>query len=658
MRFRAAPLLAVMLFAACGGGGGGSAHVPHPAASPTGAASSSNGKANSVTLELKIPKRATLQSLARARTRVPKWVSASTEGAAVTVDVTTPGGVQAVTKDFNLIPGGASPSPNGFPNATCAADSDGSTTCTMVAPIPALGSNLTVNVILYDAPPQFNSANEVATGTVATTTSVTEGASIVLPLVLSGVVSTVEAAVLADIPATGGTGSFLLQGLDADGNIILASDGADGPDNAPATFNLSVPPSINATLTDTTTAAAGSGVATLNNAQLGDTIAVIAPGSPAFVGLPIEAIISDKSTAAIGTVYEPVTPAVTSPVNVLATPMPNARIAGAQALSNFGAATANGFVLAFNDETNSSAASVFAYTVSGSTASKGGGFFLDPNSRFPGAIINDLTTTGNVNIGNTSATVYVGETSTSSGNDGNELLTATIGSGTTDVGAPGFLNVTGLNGGSLANGQYTLAGTEDAGGYIGSAIASSLSGIYTNNTSESNAAIGGSYYSVAAAPLSPISIAATLNGTSASGQNPIFILLSASSLLVTTPYTTTVATVPLPQTVGTPVSLVASGPFVHVLTNSGAIISCTLGTAPACSAEANVVSSPSTDRHAMALGPDGALWVATSSGIERYDPSIATVTGSYGGSSYTQVVASADGRLYATDGFTLVVAIP
>jgi hypothetical protein len=642
----AVPLVFFALLAACSGGGG-SSHTPHPAASAS--ESSSSAKGRSVTLSLKIPKRATLQSLARGRKRTPKWISASTEGAAVTLTVS---GENSLTTNFNLTGTGASPSPNSaYGSATCTQASDGSTTCAMNAPVPGFGTDLSVQVTLYDTPPvsgttPFSATNQLAYGNVGTTIPVTEGANVVLPLVLSGVVSSLEAANVVSIPASGGTGSFLLEGLDADGNIILASDGAAGPNDNAATFNLAIPPSISGvTLTDQTTTAAGSGVTVLANANLGDTIAVTASGTPAFVGVPLDTTIEDQAPADLGNVYAPVATASAAPINV-ANISPPLRIAGATFESSFTGPQANGFVAGFLGAAPSYAPTVASYTISGGTTpfgSQSGSFSLD--SDYDNETITDLITLGNENYTSAVATsgLYF------AGNFSGSALAFEPLNGSTNGGAFN-ISTQEITSSSVGAGSATFTASEDAGGYVGSALYLFNKTYVSIAPEASGDSAPGANVVFIPGSSGPISIAATIDGSSTSGENPLFVVLTSTDLYVLTPSSSGAnVTVVLPLGIGTPVSIVAQGPLAYVLTSSGGIATCSLAkyAAVGCSFAASVVSSPSSDRHAMALGPDGNLWIATTTGIVRYSPSTGAKT-ALGYNDYDQIVASADGRLYAS----------
>jgi len=658
MRPRLAAAALAVTLSACSGGGGAS-RLPRPASSPAGAVSSASGR--SVTLQLKIPKRSTLQSLARARARAPKWISASTEGAAVTISDTSASGTAAsLTTNFSLVPGASTssppPAPSASPNAsgsgtaTCSLASDGSTTCALNAPVPGIGTNLTVGVVLYDTPPAyFRAGNAVASGTVASTIGVSEGSNVVLPLVLSGVVSTVEAGILTTIPATGGSGSFVLQGLDADGNIILASDGADGPNLNSATFNLSVPPSITSvTLTDLTTTSVTSGT-TLGGVHLGDTITVAQTGTPAFVGVPLEAIIEDGTPADLGPVYVAVSPTASTP-KTLVTLINQPRIAGATFESSFnGGPTANGFVAAYDGTIILNTPEIDYFSVSGGTsptATKGAYVqLLAANGYFLNSPISDVMVTGNANYtgGSTTSEIYFVVPAYAGGED-----LAAIPLNSTYNGAV-FLVIPSLNSSNDLNGSYTFTASADAGGYVGTAIApTSGNAAYANVAAETTIDPLKNFYQVGSTNV-PVSIAATINGTSVVGENPVFVILAGTYLYVVTPASTSANLIAsLPTNGESPTSLVAHGPSIDVLTDAGTIITCAASASGgSCTYNGAAVLFPSSDRHAMALGPDGALWIATNMGIERYDLSSKVVT-VYGSQTYNQIVASADGRLYAT----------
>jgi hypothetical protein len=91
----------------------------------------------------------------------------------------------------------------------------------------------------------------------------------------------------------------------------------------------------------------------------------------------------------------------------------------------------------------------------------------------------------------------------------------------------------------------------------------------------------------------------------------------------------------------------------YVLANNGYVYICPLGaayqTVGSC-ANATYVGNliPSTNHRALAVGPDGNPWIATSVGLVRaFVSNDSALTYVYGNKSYTQVVASGDGHLYA-----------
>ena len=132
------------VFASCGGG----AHTGSPLPTASTSAASHAGGA-SVTLVLTLPARTS--SSAR---RLPKYISAATLGAGVTVTV---GGNQ-VTTAFSLAP-----------NSSSCTTANGSTTCTLNAAASGFGA-ATIAVALYDQAPAGAvipaSASVLSSGTV------------------------------------------------------------------------------------------------------------------------------------------------------------------------------------------------------------------------------------------------------------------------------------------------------------------------------------------------------------------------------------------------------------------------------------------------------------------------------------------------------------
>jgi hypothetical protein len=449
----------------------------------------------------------------------------------------------------------------------------------------------------------------------------------------------------------------LLQGLDADGNIILASDGAVGPNDVPATFDLTIPPSIgNVTLTDQTTTAAGSATTALANANLGDTIALAAVGTPAFVGVPIDAVIDDQATRAdLGNVYAPVAIASAAPYAVADVTTP-VRIAGATFESRFNEGPqANGFIAAYLGVAPDYAPTVTAYTITGGTTpttAHSGSYALDED--YDNEPITDLLALGNANYTSgetTSGLYFAGYFST--GALVSEPLTSTTNNASLNISTQ---ETTSADAGA---GNATFTASEDAGGYVGTAL-DIFSTTYVSVAPENATSAPSVSANLITGSSAPISIAATINGSAATGENPLFVVLTSGDLYVVSPAGSVQnVTVALPTGIGTPLSIVAHGPYAYVLTSSGGISTCPLYPNPTagCSYVPNLVTNPSSDRHAMALGPDGKLWIAITTTMIRYDPSTG-LEAAFGNNDYAQVVASADGRIYAVSTAGEIDTIP
>jgi len=633
--FRPALITAsIGVLAACGGGGGG-AQAAHPVVSSTATATKPGAsKSTTIALQFHIPKKAAIAASSRAGKRNPKWISASTEGALVSITVQPSNADSPVTSTsaFDLVPGAGS----------CSSASDGSTACSLSVAIPAVGSNAVISVGLYDTPPNatspyFPSAALLSSGTIGLNgnLAITEGAQNVVPLVLSGLVSSAEAGAATTVPQSGGSASFILQSRDADGNLILPADGTEDPtQNTSTTYRLFVPPSITGvTLSDATNSAVTPGTQ-ITGVKMGDTIVVTASGATHVAGIPIETIQSGGYALDIGQVDVPVATGSTYATSIS---LPaHARIAGAAYTSLFppSGTQANGFVAAYGQ-------SIYAYNVAAATsaASQAGGGAL-----FSGAYVspttNDLTVTG------ISPSFYNGTTSVVYATISDSLNGTTLNS--IDL---QYSSLAGQPQSTIASG-YSVREISDVGNVMGVALNSTAGPllIITFSDATTTPITSANYATLNALPSNwtPTGIVGTINGTAQVTENPTFSIV-AGGVLYSTNVLGTITSIPLPGLSGVPVSLAGRGPFVWILTSTGEVVKCVLGSTPACAQYSISLESytPSTDPHAMALGPDGALWVATETSIERLDPDGTTVT-SFGGNYYDQIVASADGRLYAT----------
>jgi hypothetical protein len=566
----------------------------------------STSRPGSVSVVLKLPARS-----ASSVRRLPAYVSASTQG--VNIVITTSSG--STTTAFAV-----------SPSSSNCSTANGATTCVLTATTVGFGS-ATVAVTLYDQAPTgstFSStAATLATGTLAA--SITEGvANVTLPVVLAGIAQGLKAGALSPVAAGGvvSQGTFVVEASDADGNLILASDGVQTSSGGSISLSLSTANAISGvTMLDVTQSPNGTFATSITGVNVGDRIAVAtSAATPQLIGIPILA----SSTGKPATILRlPATTTVPSPTGL-------AGFAGSQ------------LILA--------GVPPFA-TIDGSTY--GNGFILYHN--FSGGIIEFAT------VSNYAPSLASCNTVTEYG-----VTALAMGAGRTFIaGEDNGSDVT-MNAVTMQN-SYP-GGLCPFGTLLYSTVAQlslpygigSINDVANDGTNAvaAVAAIGsggnGSNDFVSVVQAAPASNAVTAFGN-ASNQ----VALRSLHLWFGNVVAAETGSVDfalrgqsnVPQELAlpsAPVSLAVDGQYVYVLDVAGQLRRCAVGAAATCNGAANLSSyGPASTQRAITIGPDGNVWVASSSGLLTVDASALTVVQRTGVAGYTQVTSSGDGRVYA-----------
>jgi hypothetical protein len=543
--------------------------------------------------------------------RLPAYVSASTQG--VNIVITTSSG--STTTAFAV-----------SPSSSNCSTANGATTCVLTAATVGFGS-ATVAVTLYDQAPTgstFSStAATLATGTLAA--SITEGvANVTLPVVLAGIAQGLKAGAVSPVAAGGvvSQGTFVVEASDADGNLILASDGVQTSSGGSISLSLSTANAISGvTMLDQTQSPNGTFATSITGVNVGDRIAVAtSAATPQLIGIPILASSTGKPAAILRL---PATTTVPSPTGL-------AGFAGSQ------------FILA--------GVPPFA-TIDGSTY--GNGFIFYHN--FSGGIIEFAT------VSNYAPSLASCNTVTEYG-----VTALAMGAGRTFIaGEDNGSDVT-MNAVTMQN-SYP-GGLCPFGTLLYSTVAQlslpygigSINDVANDGTNAvaAVAAIGGggngSNDFVSVVQAAPASNAVTAFGN-ASNQ----VALRSLQLWYGNVVAAETGSVDfalrgqsnVPQELAlpsAPVSLAVDGQYVYVLDVAGQLRRCAVGAAATCNGAANLSSyGPASTQRAITIGPDGNVWVASSSGLLTVDASALTVVQRTGVAGYTQVTSSGDGRVYA-----------
>jgi len=608
---------ASLSLAACSGGGSITSLPATKAAQTPGESTASKA---GVTLVLKIPARTSASAK-----RLPKYISASTVGAKVTITVNA----AKATSYFDL----ASGSP------ICTTASDGSATCTLAAPMPGFGT-ATIAISLYDevtasgyvASGIPNSAALLSSGTIGAT--VTEGASTVtVPVILSGVMEGVQAVSTGSL--TSGAASqttFIVEATDADGNVILASDGVTSRTGAAVALTLISPNSIaGVSMQDVTQTPGGSYSTSLLDVKIGDTISIATTATtPQIVGVPVVAILPGSPAVPVGQLRIPATYTTTVPNSVPTTlPYPINEIAGVPAWATIDGSTQGGG---------------FLYVDSGSPNQSVGSVSVSATSHFPTSVLTCSFYGTGITVDHIAQGAYATSNIILGEHTGSDALLSTLASTSCPNGTQDFS--------AASQGLYTGTGTSvtdvaDDGRYAGGALVVASGGT-------------GSSFLVTAPDGGTVSGGGNLvvNGTSEQAIDSLHLFYSKALVLETAlgaiayrnPSNFIQST-----SLGTPETAAAldDAGNVYILDTAGALHKCTTATNPSlfaftCTVLANLASptnyAPSTDHRALAIGADGNVWVAAQ-GLLRVNSTSGTVT-RFGTTSYKEVVASGDGHLY------------
>ncbi len=600
--------IAVALFlSACNGGSHATAALPQ-------AVKTKPGGKGQLTLRLTLPARTSSSAH-----RLPKYVSAATQGAEVlvTADSTT------VVSTFDLVPN----------SPPCTAGSNGASVCTLTSALPGFGAT-TITVNLYDQQVGTGSSSQpseptpaplaaalLSTGTI--TTTVAEGAAnVTVPLVLSGAVAGVVAGSTGNLPTggTAGTTTFTLEATDADANIILARDGVVNASGSPVTFTLVAPASI-AGITIADLSNGGSYATSLSNVKAGDIIAVASTGAtPQVVGIPIEVLIGGTPA---GIVTTPSTvPAATVP-HIVQTAAGAQEIAGVPPWDQMYGLAPGAGIAVLSDV--SQGGTVTGFSSSGSTqfscaGGGSGGVYIEHIAMGPGLQLELANVV-------TDQSAY-------------DLTLTAVGLGSSAPNCSVNLQqVLGINAPTpwldAANDGTTIAGIYTGGSSVSLQLSTGPSPLGIGgggqpgfNAHPINASIGMWY-----------------------GQYAIGFTGSNGNALVYAGPQGNIATFAL-----TPASVAVDyAGNAYVVDTSGSVYKCSLGASITC---VGTSIGASTDHRSVAVGADGLVYVATSAGLVQLNPSdffAPPVT--LGTTSLKEVQASGDGHIYAlgTDGQSIYI---
>jgi len=604
---------ASLSLAACSGGGSMTSLPTKVAQTPGKSTTSKAG----VTLVLKIPARTSASAK-----RSPKYISASTVGAKVAITVNA----ATATSYFDL----ASGSP------ICTTASDGSATCTLAAPMPGFGT-ATIGISLYDevtasgyvASGIPNSAALLSSGTIGAT--VTEGASTVtVPVILSGVMEGVHAVSTGSL--TSGAApqtTFIVEATDADGNVILASDGVISRTGGAVALTLTSPNSIaGVSMQDVTQTPGGSYSTSILGVKIGDTISIATTAAtPQIVGVPVFAILPGSPPVPVGQLRIPATYTTTVPNSVPTTlPYPINEIAGVPAWATIDGSTQGGG---------------FLYVDSGSPNQSVGSVSVSATSHFPTSVLTCNFYGTGITVDHIAQGAYATSNIILGEHTGVDALLSTLASMSCPNGTQDFS--------AASQGLYTtgtsITDVADDGRYAGGALVVASGGT-------------GSSFIVTAPDGGTVSGGGNLvvTGTSEQAIDSLHLFYSKALVLETAlgaiAYRNPSNFIQS-ASLGTPETAAAldDAGNVYILDTAGALHKCTLATDPSlftCTFLANLASptnyAPSTDHRALAIGADGNVWVAAQ-GLLSVNSTSGAVT-RFGTTSYKEVVASGDGHLY------------
>jgi hypothetical protein len=556
------------------------------------------GGVGTLTLRLTLPARTSSSAK-----RLPKYVSSATQGAVVQI---TAGG-RSVVSDYSLEPG----------TPPCAAAANGGSVCTLSPQLPGFGVT-TISVSLYDQPAEGglpSGAALLSTGSI--TTTIPEGsATVTIPVVLSGVVAGVTAGSTGTLPTggTAGTTTFTFEATDADANIILAADGAVADVTfATAAFVLTMPPSMtDITIADLTRGT--SYASTLYLVHAGDVIAVSSTSTtPQVAGIPVVANLNGIPVGIL-TIPSSVSNAfIPHPVNTA----PSAsEIAGVPPWSELPTLAAGTGVAVLSDANtqvtgySSGGSEVFSCSASASGVSiehiaMASGENLEVGNAYSDQFGPDLTL-ANVSLNATTPNCGVNQ----------ELIQGLTGGGFLDVANDGGANTAAIYTGGATPSLYVLSGA-----------GSPSIGLNTNPTSASLAMWYGQY------------VAASTGSNGNSGV----VYVNAQGNVAT-------------SNVGAISVAVDDAGHAYALDTSGQLYSCSLGSSVSCPSSVTIANA-SSDHRAVAVGPDGLVYVASSSGLVQFNPVTLTAPTVIGSTSLKEVQASGDGHVYAlgTDNQTFYI---
>ena len=634
----ASAIVAAAAFAACSSGGSHSALPPSAVASASPAAKTAGSSTKRVTLNLTIPKRQ-----AAGYRRAPKWISASTLGARVTTTLDG-GAIQGTPQDFNLTPGGG----------VCSNATDGSTTCALAVNVQYFSSSTPyVTIALYDKAPPFTATTQLLTyGAIAT--PIVEGqANTAFPLVLIGVVASVEAGSVTSLNTASGSASqaqFVLQGRDAGGNIILAHDGVLDPSLAGAIFAIAVPPTIpNLTLTNISQGISAPPGAALSGVRPGDRIQVSAPaGAPPYIGIPLEVQVTSSSSHFIGSAYVPNSFVASVPTNLEMNATPPI-IAGGEAASpsyaySYVAAVGSQIESVTMDAASHSVAQMVCTLAAGSTVEK---LAIDGRGVAIGSGVAKQMVVG-VSVPAPTPLPTSGPTA-APGPPDQQVDLYTVPASASGACANSIGTVTNV---------YD-ASANDSGAYVASIASTNRSfTVGIGSTVRSGALFSfPETQSATIVTLPPNDYLSNIGSSFGSLAIPIFGAAPGSAnagLALIAPNGTLQYNSPSgPGSVSgfsSPVtSLAVSGSYVYFVLSDNTLNGAILGVGGTL-ISAPIPATASSNERALAIGPDGNLWIATQAGLYRFiAPGSLT---QFGTANYVSVVSSADGHLYLsrTDG--------
>jgi hypothetical protein len=586
---------AVAALAACGSGG---PHSGAPVLTAPGA-HAANGKGTTLTLVITIPKRAVAQGH-----RGPEYISASTAGALITISNIN---ADTTAQSYYALTPGTQPCPT----------TNGTTTCTLTATLPGDGfGSESVSIALYDEPLTSTTppttASVLSSGTL-TTTIVEGSANATIPIVCTGIVAGFKAGTTGTLVSGGATstGSFVVEATDADGNVILASDGALTPTNS--VVSLTLTPSLGVggiTLRDQTQNPSGMFTTSLSNVKVGDTIQVATSSSTGnVVGVPILATMAGQPPVQlrIPASYASMVP------NPIVTIFPSSmtEIAGVPAWGTLGGTSGGVLVLNATSVTGMEISSSY-YATTAFSCVPGGGVTIDFIAQGIGANFVAAEETGGGSDLQLARFLQVNGTCTSSvvNFDGSSNgITPPVGAweDVADDGADvsGLIQQTGAGG---YGSNYIVLGAETAGG----------AGLYSQGDASNQYA----FRSLQAAALET-----GASGLAFRGQPGAIQSYGLGS--------------------GPRAEAADGAGTLYVLNTAGTLQTCTVGATLTCNAGVSLSGYvPSTSQHAMTIGPDGNLWIATTGGLLQVNTSTGAQT-LYGTTTYDSVTSSGDGRIYA-----------